>query len=389
MAVYFVTGSLGGGKSLAAMWKIDEYLRRGRKIATNMNLHLEYLCGADNKNSRVIRVPDAPSIQDLQAIGYGADVSGDKNHGLLVLDELGAWFNSRDFADKGRKDVIKYCIHLRKKRWDVLFLVQDFSMVDKQLRGNITQYLVTCQNAHDFWFFRILPKFHIGTVRLKTKIKTGSWWYRGKHLFPAYDTEQLYFTSDQVTSENDLFVDDDLNEREKAYMELNGLYSLLPPFYRGEQVRADIRRRARADYVGRIKFIALLFLLWGNFKLYTPDFGMPSLPIVSRFIGGGEVVQDVAGTNDPDVDAAPVVPVAELPTEEPATPLTFADFFAGYRIRSVARFGGDYRYVFESPEGEGVTDAWLADAGVRVVPRSIDRVMLEGPDGSVLAVYRE
>lgn len=374
MAVYFVTGSLGGGKSLAAMSKIDDYLRRGAKIATNMNLNLEHMCGPDNKYSRVMRVPDGPSIDDLTMIGLGSSVPGEKNHGLLVLDELGTWFNARDFGDKGRKDVIKFCIHLRKKRWDVLFLVQDFAMVDKQMRGNITQYLVTCQRAQELWIFKIFPKFHIATVRLRSKLRVGSWWYRSKHLYAAYDTEQLYFTSEHVESKNDMFVDDELSVKEKHDKELNGLYHLLPPGYLGEKVQNEIRARHRREYMGRAKFVGWCALMWLNSQLW--------IPLAVAHFDELAVVESVVAvdaiTGDPGLDAEPV-----------AEPVTFQDMYGHLRVRSHARFGRRVSYRFYSTAGDGVwSDAELAELGIKFKPEGPNQVTLISPDNESLIVTR-
>ncbi|MFK4136821.1 zonular occludens toxin domain-containing protein, partial [Pseudomonas luteola] len=37
MAVYFVTGKLGSGKSLVAVGKIRDYMIAGRRVATNLD----------------------------------------------------------------------------------------------------------------------------------------------------------------------------------------------------------------------------------------------------------------------------------------------------------------------------------------------------------------
>ena len=37
MAVYFITGKLGSGKSIAAVGKIRDYLNEGRAVATNLD----------------------------------------------------------------------------------------------------------------------------------------------------------------------------------------------------------------------------------------------------------------------------------------------------------------------------------------------------------------
>lgn len=373
MAVYFVTGSLGGGKSLCAVDRIRQYLLRGRKVATNMNLHLEHICNADNNYTRVIRIPDAPTIADLSMIGFGSDEAGDKNHGLLVLDELGTWFNARDFSDKSRKDVIKYCIHLRKRRWDVLFIVQDVGMVDKQIRGNITQYLVFCQSSHDMWLLKLLPKFHVATVRLRSKIKVDSWWYRGRDLFPMYDTEQLYQTSH--ASDGVISVDEDMDEREKRYMQLNGLYTLLPPAYLGADVQASIRQRITRIKRGKRNvwvFAALLVVNWFAW-LYGPASGM--LNWSGAMLGQQEISADAAGDAlaSPDASAA----------------LSFRDLFEPLKIHSYVRFGDDYRYRFADEEtGIHVEQAALEQAGVVVRSRGPDEVLLVSPTREFVRVFQ-
>jgi len=187
--IEFVTGGLGDGKSLYCVARIKQALAEGRKVATNYNLDLQAVCRPVNNWSRVVRVPDAPSVNDLRAIGLGSD--DPKSHGLLVLDELGTWFNARDFANKDRPKVLKYCIHLRKKRWHVLFIVQDFSMVDKQLRGGMTTFLTSCRSSHKgWWLFRLLPEFFFASVRNKERIlERNDFIMPGeqKSFFPFYD----------------------------------------------------------------------------------------------------------------------------------------------------------------------------------------------------------
>lgn len=379
MALYFVTGSLGGGKSLGAVSKIDEYLRRGRKIATNMNLNLEYLCNPDNNYSRVIRVPDGPSLSDLQQIGLGSDKPGNGNHGLLVLDELGTWFNARDFGDKGRKDVIKFCIHLRKLRWDVLFLVPDFSMVDKQMRGNMTQFLVSCQSSQDFWIFKWLPKFHIATIRLRSKLKTGTWWYRSTDLYDAYDTEQLYFTG--VNDDDDTFVDEEYQAKINKYKALNGLYCLLPPAYLGDQVRNEIRGRHKALGVRKLQTMALLLLIAGN--AFAWNRSVEDLHSVEDLQGEKKVVRDleqeISSESQPQLE------------EEVKSP-TFEEQYGHLRVRSHARFGMRTRYVFTVPgQNAAITDEQLAELGVTIKPEGPDqaRLMLATDHSQSVVISRQ
>lgn len=68
---------------------------------------------------------DKPSADDPYALGEGG--SGDyveSKFRLIVLDELGAWLNSRTWSDKTRMAFINWCVHARHLRWAVIFIVQ-------------------------------------------------------------------------------------------------------------------------------------------------------------------------------------------------------------------------------------------------------------------------
>ena len=53
--------------------------------------------------------------------------------------------NTRDWNDKGRKEIIKFFLHTRKVGWDVFLLVQHIDMLDKQLRNAVVEHLVVCK----------------------------------------------------------------------------------------------------------------------------------------------------------------------------------------------------------------------------------------------------
>lgn len=224
MAVYVVTGKLGGGKSLISVSKIREKLLQGCPVATNLDLKLHKLLPADHRNARVIRIPDQPSADDLRALGSGNTTYDEEKNGLLVLDECGTWFNARNWNDKARKGVNDWFLHARKLGWDVLLIVQDVEILDSQARRAIAEHTVFCKRLdrlHIPFFGSIykllvgeplrLPRVHIGKVIYGTS-ETGPmsdrWVYRGSQLFSAYDTKQA-------------FLDD--------YP--HGVHSLLPPWH--------------------------------------------------------------------------------------------------------------------------------------------------------------
>lgn len=222
MSIYVVTGKLGSGKSLACVARIRDALEVGKRVATNLDLNLEKLLPWSNRTAQVIRLPDKPTLVDLEGIGCGNLEYDEAKNGVIVLDELGAWLNTRSWGDKDRQPVIDWLLHSRKKGWDVYFIIQNQSMLDKQVREGLAEFLVTCKrtdrlriplitSAFKHWGLNIRPpQIHVATVRYGLEpeaLVSDRWWYRARELFPCYDTRQV-FTSART-----------------------GLYSLLPPYH--------------------------------------------------------------------------------------------------------------------------------------------------------------
>lgn len=198
MAVYFVTGKLGSGKSLACVDKIREYLSVGRRVATNLDLHLDGMF-QECKNS-AIRLPDKPRPEDMHSLGEGYEAEDPRDYdeskfGLIVLDECGTWLNSREWNDKERRKLIDWFLHARKLRWDVMFLIQSIDSCDGQIVASLCEHLVVCRRMDRFKLAGIkLPRMHIANVYYgrTTEVRVERWTYRGTDLFDAYDTRQVF-----------------------------------------------------------------------------------------------------------------------------------------------------------------------------------------------------
>jgi hypothetical protein len=236
MAVYAITGKLGSGKGKAAMFRLREYLRAGKRVATNCDTFLEHMCGEFSRES-VIRVPDKPTVVDLYLIGSGnkflqfepnirhtekgvvAEAPGqpvmlkgfdEAHNGALILDECASWLNTRNFQDKGRADLLEWFIHARKYGWDIYFICQNISQIDKQLRDSLFEYCVRL-NRLDRMRLPILsdlakvmtagtldgnmPRLHIAVVRIGCSpdgLVADRWFFRGDDLHQAYNTTQVF-----------------------------------------------------------------------------------------------------------------------------------------------------------------------------------------------------
>lgn len=207
MSDYGVYGKKGTGKSKFAVWRAQQALRAGRRVASNLDLHLDKL--VPEKRTHYVRVPDRPLASDLEALGKGSDGPYDEERfGVLILDELATWLNARTFSDKDRARLIDWLVHARKLRWDVYYLVQGLEMIDKQVRGSLVEYEVRMMRMDKVRIPVIgralsllhkplgyFPKFHMACARVGVppqQFVAERWNFFGKDLHAGYDTEQVF-----------------------------------------------------------------------------------------------------------------------------------------------------------------------------------------------------
>ena len=208
MAIHVMTGKLGGGKTLCSVGRIRDRLRSGCRVATNLDLDLVAMFGPKVRDLNVIRIPDKPLIDDMHGIGIG-NTSYDENlNGLLVLDECGTWFNSRNWSDKTRKPVNDWFLHARKLGWDVILIIQDIKLLDSQAREALAEHTVFCKRMDRIQIpfigsiYKAITGYRLSGPRVHvarsvygiapTDPVSDRWVYRGLDLFSCYDTKQLF-----------------------------------------------------------------------------------------------------------------------------------------------------------------------------------------------------
>jgi len=334
MPVYVVTGKLGSGKSLVAVGKIRDKLYRGCKVATNLDIRLDKLIGVKPRQTCFFRIPDKPTLFDLESIGRGTDSYDETKNGLLVLDECGTWFNARSWNDKSRQDVINWFLHARKLGWDIIFLIQDLSIMDKQARVALAEHVVYCRRLDRVTIPFIgalyslvtggkipLPKIHLGIVKYgdsPTAMVVERWTYTGRDLYPAYDTKQAF--SDHYP---------------------HGTHSLLPPWYTHGRFR--VPRDSRF-------FMKMTRIYWKRFNRPLLAFAGFALGIVltTYVLVADRVSADaVASSSLPSVDLEP---------------------YAAYRIVGYSRLGDSISYRIVDGNGDDVPAARLSALGITVRP---------------------
>eukprot|EP01133_Synstelium_polycarpum_P016034 gene16034-19082_t len=106
--------------------------------------------------------------------------------------------------------MLEWAIHARKYGWDIFFIMQNISQVDKQLRESLLEYVVRL-NRLDRMKVPLLspaialmtagassgsmPRLHIGVVRLGASpdaLVADRWYFRGDDLNNAYNTTQVF-----------------------------------------------------------------------------------------------------------------------------------------------------------------------------------------------------
>jgi len=202
-----ITGKLGTGKTLFSVFLIQEALRAGKRVATNLDLNLEKLLPLRSKQT-VIRLPDHPGSESLAAIGSGNDTYDERRNGLIVLDECSHFLGARSWNVAGRAEFMRFLTHTRKLGWDVYLIVQGVDMIDSQVRDNLLETVVRLRNlsrqiiplgvgrmARSLGLPHYLPRFHIAQSRYgtdPTATIAETWSFRGTDLFGAYDTRQFF-----------------------------------------------------------------------------------------------------------------------------------------------------------------------------------------------------
>lgn len=317
MPVYFVTGKLGAGKSLTAVGRIENYLNRGLPVATNLDINLKQMLGRNKKKTRLLRVPDKPEVEDLEALGYGNKSYDESKNGLLVLDECGTWFNSRTWGDKGRQAVINWLLHARKLGWDVIFIIQDLSIVDKQARLTLAEHVVYCRRTDRLNIPLIgtlfswiaggkipLPKIHVGVVKYgdsPTALKVDTWVTVGSSLYYTYDTKQRF----------------------TDYYE-HGVYSVLPPYYSHGRysVKYNPRNIMRITKILFRKYNRLLMFALGCGLTFGSFYSQPAFRESVLGQDEGKEIQSEKVDIKPMFEGFKITGYSKLPSMEPIYTLT-------------------------------------------------------------------
>ena len=192
------------GKSVFAMGMIQEYLFEGRRVVCNFPIDYDAVQatrGKRYKQARITICSPRPVSEELYALGKGYHPDYPDNEekgGLLVIDEAGSWINARTWQDADRQAIVKWFTLSGKLGWDVLLLVQDPDLLDKQIKNAGVEIFGRVMRT-DRVKIPILgikmPRFHVVTFRYGTEsnaVKCFHKFYRGNWLYKYFDTHFMF-----------------------------------------------------------------------------------------------------------------------------------------------------------------------------------------------------
>ena len=281
MANYTLTGVLGSGKSVTAVWKAMTFLTEGKPLATNMDLWPENYLPPSSKATHV-RLPDFPSADDFWNLGLGGSSPREDTFGAVILDELATFLNSRDWQGKARDKTIHFLRHIRKRRYHTFFLAQDIESLDKQARNALIEHVVSCRRLDRlsipviggllrlFGFSGKLPQLHFGVVKYGKDLHAPiveKWKHRGNKFYDVYNTEQV-FTDEE---ERDLILKGTAGEFPAL---VTGSFTVLSPWHlKGRYMSFYDRNRFRIQAFSMLFLVVSLSWTWYQHKdvLSGPD----------------------------------------------------------------------------------------------------------------------
>lgn len=195
------TGSVGSGKSYHALL---EGLKKVNAIPTRYVVANFPIKAGNKKEEERWHYWEEITPERLIAFSVERGFVGKEGHCLLILDEAGVLFNSRDWLVKAadRAKWVKFFSQSRKFGYDVILVAQDDRMIDRQIRS-LAEYEVRHFDVRRYWFLAWVPiKLHVAVWRwYHTKIKgTLDPFIIRRKVANKYDTMRI-FNLDEVIAD--------------------------------------------------------------------------------------------------------------------------------------------------------------------------------------------
>ena len=145
------SGTPGSGKSLHAARKIQEQLLLKRDVIANFPINEDIV--TKNGKKRIGRFTyrrnDKLTVEFLKAYAKQFHKVAIEGQTIIVIDEAGTMFNSREASAKDRKDWLEFFAIHRHYGFDMILISQHSMQLDRQIRYKI-EFDVKHKKANNF-----------------------------------------------------------------------------------------------------------------------------------------------------------------------------------------------------------------------------------------------
>lgn len=196
--IQLITGTLGGGKTLLAVEKAVNHLRRGGHVYTNIEIIAAEVekwlaCqGLQFEPERLHVIPNA----DIKQFHKNLERGEPDMRVYVIIDEAGLEFNCRDYRELNR-DLLNFNVLVRKFDICLIYIAQKPEMLDKQFRG-LCQTQVDCRNFKHYkiWGVFSMPipllfRVHYSLVWGKRQHMRTEPVFTPKWVYPLYNSDAL------------------------------------------------------------------------------------------------------------------------------------------------------------------------------------------------------
>jgi len=167
------TGFVGSGKSYHAVargtiiadapagkrWVVANFpIKPKRKFLSKVPFFNKWAKEKYNKPRWIYKNNEELTVDFLVKTSRTMGWYGQESQALLIFDEAGIPFNSREWSSKP-KDRLKWIEFLSQSRkfgYDVVFIVQDVRMLDRQIRS-LAEYEVQHKKMNNWFVFKFFP----------------------------------------------------------------------------------------------------------------------------------------------------------------------------------------------------------------------------------------
>ena len=184
--IHLFIGRFGSGKTASAVRYVYQQCLKYPQLSVLTNIKL-------------VNFPQHTKVLSLKT---SEDILNAPENCIVLIDEIGTIFNSRDFSSGKKsvpKELFQHLCQCRKRRMQIIGTVQKYNLLDKQIR-DISADLTVCKASlkHPFSRFIRMYKYDVDDYEMylnnrmyKPKLLSSSVYVQTNKLRKLYDTSEL------------------------------------------------------------------------------------------------------------------------------------------------------------------------------------------------------